>query len=379
MADFHIGRPTWLEIDPQAVVGNFRLAQKLVGDSVAVFPVVKANGYGLGAAPLSQALEAAGAAGLCVALVEEGEELRQAGIKIPLVLFAGLTPGTEQQIIDLDLNPFLYDLEAAHALNRVALSCNKKVTCYVKVDTGMGRMGFANSTFADTMNELQTLDGIHIAGIVSHLACGEDEGLVTSSQINEMQTLLALPKMGKSVGRVNSLANSAGILYHPESHLQWVRPGIMLYGASPAYPRRTFQEDGLAAVVRWLSQIIQIKSVPAGTPLGYGHTFVSKKISKIAQIPVGYGDGYSRHLSNKGHVLIDGQKAPIVGRVCMDLTAVDVSHLPEVKTGALVTLLGRDGSEFIGIEDLAGWMGTIPYEVICNLGKRLPRLYSVSN
>jgi alanine racemase len=368
------GRPTWLEIDPQRVVDNFLLAKKQVGDSVGVFPVVKADCYGLGALPISRALLAAGAPGLCVGLLEEGEELRQGGVTAPIVLFAGLTAGSEQQIIDLNLQPFLYDLERAKELNRAALAANKMVTCYIKIDTGMGRIGFSTDGFYAAIKELYALSGLNIAGVVSHLACGDEDekGEVTSSQISKMQSLLA----SVEVGSFNSLANSAGTLYHPSSHLQWVRPGIMLYGASPAYPRRSFLQDGLVPVVRWLSRIIQVAEFAKGTPLGYGHSFITKKPSKIAQIPVGYGDGYSRQLSNKRYVLIAGKKAPIVGRVCMDLTAVDITDIPDVKTGDLVTLLGGDGGEFISIETMADWLETIPYEVICRLGKRLPRYYS---
>ncbi len=262
----------------------------------------------------------------------------------------------------------------AKSLSRVAEKRGRRVDCYVKFDTGMGRIGFLPDDFTAVMARLRTLSGIRIAGIVSHLACADEEGAATGRQINAMNRLLTMTEASESC---NSLANSAGTLYHHASHLQWVRPGIMLYGASPAHPRRDFRQDGLAPVVRWLTRIIQIRQVPKGTPLGYGHTHVTQRAARIAQIPVGYGDGYSRYLGNRGHVLIAGRKAPIVGRICMDLTAVDITHLPEVATGELVTLLGRDGSEFIGIEDMALWMETIPDEVICGLGKRLPRHYGV--
>jgi alanine racemase len=381
-SSIHVARLTWLEINLQGVVDNFLQGQKIVGEHVKVFPVVKADGYGLGAVPISRALEEAGAPGLCVGLVEEAEELRLGGIKIPIVLFAGLTPGTEQHIIDLDLTPFIFNLDAAKALNQLAVALNKKITCYIKVDSGMGRIGFSQKTFANTIKEIKTMPGLSIAGVVSHLACSDEEqnGEVTNKQIDKMQTLLVIPEVAEVNQGFNSLANSGGIIYHPKSHMQWVRPGIMLYGASPAYPRHNCEEDGLVEVVRWLSRIIQISQVSPGTPLGYGHSYITKKPSKIAQIPVGYGDGYSRRLSNKGYVLIAGKKAPIVGRVCMDITAVDVTDIPEANVGSLVTILGKDGSQQISIEMMASWIDAIPYEIICALGKRLPRYYpQVSN
>jgi alanine racemase len=373
----HIGRPTWLEINPQGVVDNFKVAQKRVGAGVQVYPVVKANGYGLGATVLSQALMEAGAPGLCVGLVEEGRELREAGIDLPLVLFAGLTPGTEREIIQLNIRPFLYDLESAQALNQAALDLNRRVACYIKVDTGMARIGFSHSHLPQVLQQIKTLSALQVLGIVSHLACGDEgeEGRVSLDQIQRMKRLSTLPEVEQLGAHSHSLANSAGTLYHPQSHHNWVRPGIMLYGASPAYPDRSYQEDGLSPVVSWLSQIIQVRKLAPNTPLGYGHTFVTQRASRIAQIPVGYGDGYCRRLGNRAQVLISGHKAPVVGRVCMDLTAVDITDLPEAVVGSRVTLLGRDGAEFIGIEEMASWMETIPYEVICGLGKRLPRYY----
>ncbi|MBF0455768.1 MAG: alanine racemase [Magnetococcales bacterium] len=375
-----VGRPTWLEIDPQGVVANYRLAKQRVGASVAVYPVVKADGYGLGALPLSQALVKAGAKGLCVGLVEEGAQLRQGGISVPLVLFAGLTPGVERLIIDLDLTPFLYDLQTAHSLSREAVACKRQVPCYVKVNTGMGRIGFPPEQLATLLPTLQALPGLQLLGIVSHLACSDEgeEGRVTSTQIRQFNQALTLLKGENSRKYHHSLANSGGTLYHPDSHFDWVRPGIMLYGASPAFPHRNDQEEGLVSVVRWLSRVIQIRSFPAGTPLGYGHTFTTQKKSLIAQIPVGYGDGYARRLGNLAHVLIAGREAPVVGRVCMDLISVDVTDIPTVEVGSLVTLLGEDGTKRITIEDMARWLETIPYEVICALGKRVPRYHSRS-
>lgn len=369
------GRLTWLEISPPRVVANYRRAQRAVGSGTAIFPVVKADGYGLGAIPISRALMEAGAPGLCVGLVEEGAALRAAGIDLPLVLFSGLRPGVESAILELDLWPFLYDFPSARRLHEAALAVGRVVSCFIKVDTGMGRLGFSADTLSETLPALQALSALRPLGLVSHLACGDEGegGQATRRQVARMAAILQQSATWFPEARAHSLANSAGILYHPASHWDWVRPGIMLYGASPAYPQCRAEEEGLVSVVRWVSHILQIRAVPAGTPLGYGHAFVTERNSRIAQIPVGYGDGYLRCLSHRGHMLIRGRKAPVVGRVCMDLTMLDVTDIPEAEVGGRVTLLGEEEGAAISIEEMACWMETIPYEVICLLGRRLPR------
>ncbi|MBF0126029.1 MAG: alanine racemase [Magnetococcales bacterium] len=369
MATPAVGRPTWLEIDLAAIVHNYRVAREAAGARTAVFPVVKANAYGLGAPPIARALAAAGADGLCVALVEEAAELRRAGLELPLVLLSGFFPGLEQTVIDLDLQPVVFELEAVRRLSRLRGPGASPVPVHVKVDTGMGRMGFSSAKIPAVLEELAGLPGIRVASVISHLACADEPTHEANGR--QLSVLLDRPRGPTRY----SLANSAGLLAHPATRLDWTRPGIMIYGASPFFPQRTWREDGLRSVVRWLTRIVSLRAVDTGTPLGYGHEFVTRRPSRIAVVPVGYADGFSRCLKNRAHVLIHGAPAPVVGRISMDLTLVDVTQIPDAVPGGLVTLLGGDGAEFIGIEEMAGWMETIPYEVLCRLGSRLPRLY----
>ncbi len=375
-------RPTWLEIDLAAVVHNFQLAQRTVGQDVRVYPVVKADGYGLGAVAIAQTLAKAGADGFCVAALEEGERLRQAGITLPIVLFTGLIAGPatdlERRIIDANLQPFIFDLESARRLNQAIQASDPPQPIHLKVDTGMARLGLEPTAVPAALAQLAEMSGITVKSIVSHSACADTpQRPETAEQIETLIHLLKHPKIAPWPGQV-SLANSAGILGYPQSHFDWARPGIMLYGASPFFPTRRAAMEGLKRVVRWLSHIIQIRQLPAATPLGYGHDHVTLGPSRIAQLPVGYGDGYSRRLSNRGMVLIHGQRAPIVGRVCMDLIAIDVTNINSAQVGSSVLLLGGDGTASIDIEEMAIWMETIPYEVICRLGARLPRHYTTT-
>ncbi|MBF0294960.1 MAG: alanine racemase [Magnetococcales bacterium] len=359
-------RPTWVEVELDAVVHNFRVARQAAGAS-ALFPVVKANAYGLGALPVARALAAAGADGFCVAMVEEARPLREAGITHPLVILSGFLPGVEQAVIELNLQPVLFEMEAARALSRRCGERAAPVLVHVKVDTGMGRMGFPRAKISAVLEELRSLPGIRVASILSHLARGDE--LAGEESLRQAERLegagdATLPR---------SLANSAGLLGHACTRLAWSRPGIMLYGASPFFPGRTWREDGLRPVVRWLTRVVAVREVEAGTPLGYGHDFVTRRASRIGVLPVGYADGYSRCMQGRAQVLIDGLRAPVVGRISMDLTLVDLTDHAGAGIGALVTLLGEQGEGFIGIEEMAEWMGTIPYEVLCRLGARVPR------
>ncbi|MBF0181150.1 MAG: alanine racemase [Magnetococcales bacterium] len=359
-------RPTWVEVDLDAVAHNFRVARAAAGGS-AVFPVVKANAYGLGATPVARALAAAGADGFCVAMVEEARPLREAGIVHPLVILSGFLPGVEQAVIELNLQPVLFEMEAARALSRLRGGGGAPIPVHVKVDTGMGRMGFPRAKISAVLEELRGLPGIRVASILSHLACGD--ALTGEESLRQAERLewagdAALPR---------SLANSAGLLGHPRTRLAWSRPGIMLYGASPFFPARTWREDGLRPVARWLTRVVAVREVEAGTPLGYGHDFVTRRASRIGVLPVGYADGYSRCMQGLARVLIGGARAPVVGRISMDLTLVDLTDHAGAGIGAPVTLLGEQAGGFIGIEEMAEWMGTIPYEVLCRLGARLPR------
>lgn len=382
------GRPTWLEIELAAVHHNFQVVRRKVGPGVGIFPVIKADGYGLGALPMARRLEEAGANGYCVALVEEARCLRREGVCLPIVLLSGLYEGLERDVVALQLQPFVFDMASLIALSRAAGS--ETVSVFLKVDTGMGRLGFAPKEVAAAVAQIKALPGLALAGMVSHLACADqpdhpanDEQCLCFREVLQQQHPLPPPHSnrtgttgttGMMSGRA-SLANSAALLSRPETHFSWVRPGIMLYGASPFFPANAGRDVGLRSVVRWCTRILQVQNVSAGTAIGYSQTFITRKPARIALLPVGYADGYNRLLSNRAVVLLAGRRVPVVGRVSMDLIAIDSTALPSAGVGHLVTLLGQDGSERIDVEDMASWRQTIPYEVLCDLGRRLPRRY----
>lgn len=376
--DADMGRPTWLEIDLAAVRHNFQLARHKVAPGVGIFPVIKADGYGLGALPIARMLVAAGADGLCVALLEEAEVLRCNGIKLPIVLLSGLSAGQENAVVELQLQPFVFDIHRLAALSRAVGSKSvasgfERLSIFLKVDTGMGRLGLAVAEVAAAVAQTKALPGLRLAGIVSHVACADQpDHPANTRQLQCFKEVLRHSNL--ATGQV-SLANSAALLSRPEMHFAWVRPGIMLYGASPFFPANSGLDLGLRPVVRCCTHIIQVRNVAAGSAVGYSHTFITQRPSRIAVLPVGYADGYNRLLGNSAVVLLAGCRLPVVGRVSMDMIAIDITDLPNIVVGHPVTLLGSDGAESISVEDMAAWRETIPYEVLCNLGKRLPRRY----
>ncbi|MBF0401505.1 MAG: alanine racemase [Magnetococcales bacterium] len=365
-------RPTWLEIDLSAIQHNFTVARQAVSPKVKIFPVIKANGYGLGAWPIAQRLMEAGADGFCVALVKEAEPLRRAGVTLPMVLLSGLTPGMEEAVVGLQLQPFVFDRHTLPALNR-AVGAGRPLPLFLKINTGMGRLGLAITEVEAAITELQPLTGLQLAGLVSHLSCA-DEPNHPENDRQRHRLHQVLTETGLTTSFV-SLANSAALLSRAETHFSWVRPGIMLYGASPFFPTNTGRTIGLRPVVRWLTRILQLSALSAGESVGYSRTFIAQRPSRIAILPVGYADGYNRLLGNQAQVLVAGHRVPVVGRVSMDMIAIDVTELPQVSVGQLVTLLGSEGEEHIDVEEMAAWRGTIPYEVLCNVGERVPRYY----
>ncbi|MBF0426870.1 MAG: alanine racemase [Magnetococcales bacterium] len=368
------GRPDWVEVDLPALVDNFRQVVRRVGEGVRVWPVVKANAYGLGALPVARALQRAGAAGFCVALVEEGEALRAGGVTAPLMLLSGPVAGNVGRVLRIGAEAFLITLDDALALAG-ALPAGQRLRVHLKVDTGMGRLGMDPEQVPQVLSVLDGLPGIKVAGIASHLAVADEvDNPGTLRQIERMKALLAHPEVVWRRLPV-SMANSAGIMAFSEAHFQWVRPGIHLYGGSPFFPAASPAGWEPRPVVRWCTRVIQVRNMAAGTPLGYGHTVVLQRPSRIGQLPVGYADGYPRILSNRAEVIVGGRRVPVLGRVCMDLVTVDLTDCPDVGVGDEVVLLGGHGPLAISLQEMSAWMGTIPYEVLCRLGARVPRRY----
>ena len=367
------GRPTVGEVDLGALEFNYRQIQKRIPAGVKLLAVVKADAYGHGAIPVSYKLEKLGVEYLGVAIPEEGVELRKGGIKTPILVLGGIFEGGVDPFFRFRLTPVLFKKDSLKFFSREAEKRRKKVKVHLKVDTGMGRLGVPFNLWADFLKEAIRFPNIEIEGLLSHFSMMDEEKRYTHSQWKAFQRAVRIAKeMGISCPYLH-MASSAILTAIPAYSANLVRPGIMLYGS---YPSPAFQNlIPLKPVMTLKTRIHFLKSVPPGTRISYGGTFKTKRESLIATLPVGYADGYNRRLSNQGEVLIRGKRAPVVGRVCMDFITVDVTDIPHVSIGDEVILMGRQGKEQINAEEIAEKISSISYEVLCLIGKRVPRVY----
>ena len=373
-----IRRPTQATISLDALEHNVTQIQKSIGNPRKMLAVVKANAYGHGAVRIAQALVDLGVDFLGVATCEEAIELRQASITIPILVLGGFFPGQGIYAHQFDLTPVVYTLETAQELSQFAATSKRTIPIHLKIDTGMGRLGILPSEIPLFIEKLSGLKNIKIEGVLSHLADTNQEnhsGLEFTRRQVEIfnQQIETLIQMGIDP-LYRHLANSAASIDELPDSFNLVRPGIMLYGSYPA--KRFQQKIDLKPVMNLSTKIISLKKVPQGTSISYGRTFTCKRESLIAALPIGYADGYSRALSNRGEVLIRERKAPVVGVVCMDLVMIDVTDIPGVGLGDEAILMGSQGSEVITAEDIAEKMSTISYEFLCGIGPRIPRVYT---
>lgn len=371
-------RPVWAEINLANIVHNFREVRGLVGDKTKIMSVVKANAYGHGAIPVSRALDAAGSNYFGVAIMNEAVELRQAGLKKPLLILGWTPPEDYQRALAEDITLTIYSLEEARELSRISFSRGNRVKVHLKIDTGMGRIGFQdNGQAMEEIKEILPLPGLDVEGIFTHLArADEKDKEYTLHQLERFKGFVSrLESSADYKFRIKHAANSAAVIDHPEVYFDMVRPGIMLYGLEPS-TEVNLGRVSLRQAFSLRAKVSHVKDVPAGFPVSYGGIYVTSGKTRIATIPLGYADGYTRLLTGKGQILFRGQRAPIVGRICMDQLMFDVTELiPEVSKGDMVTLIGKDGNNFISVDEIAGLLGTINYEVTCMISQRVPRVY----
>ena len=358
---------SWIEIDLGALRHNYFQARGRMSSDTRVVGVVKSDAYGHGMIPVARELVACGVHFLAVSKFWEAMELRDAGIGIPILTLLGLEPPEMEEAIRCEIRPAIFRMDHARLLSRASRRLNLPARVHLKVDTGMGRLGVPCDEAASFLDELLSLPGIELEGILSHFAAADEaDKSYCQCQIDRFQDILRmLSERGHSLLYAH-IANSAGLLDLPRAHFELVRPGIMLYGSKPSQDLSRSAE--LRPVMSFKTRIIQLKSVAAGQPIGYGRTYVAEQPSRIATLPVGYDDGYPRRLSNRGQVLVRGKRAPIVGRVSMNMITVDVSRVPEVSEEDEVVLLGAQGEDRITAEEIAELCGTISYEIYCNLG-----------
>ncbi|MEW6388769.1 MAG: alanine racemase [Thermodesulfobacteriota bacterium] len=363
-----------LLIDLGALRHNYLELRRLLAPGVKFLAVVKADAYGHGLIPAARTLAGAGADYLGVASLEEGLALRESGLTLPVLLLMGILPQESPAAVAADLEVVVYRPDVAQALEAAARAQGKKARVHLKVDTGMGRLGLDPAEVLPFLETLKQCPHLEVLGLVSHLAMAEKEDKTyTLKQLGEFVALLGSARFRGFPLPLSHIANSAALAELPEAHFGLVRPGIMLYG-SPADPGRP-PPVALQPVMSLKSQVVQLKHLPPESAISYGCTFVTPDWCRLAVLPVGYCNGYPRLLSNRGEVLIQGQRAPIRGRVCMNLTMVEVSHIPGVAVGEPVTLLGADRDQQLTADDLAAWADTISYEIYCNLGSANPRRY----
>jgi alanine racemase len=373
-----VSTPAWAEISLKALQRNFKALQKLAKSS-EVLPVVKANAYGHGLVPVSKALVKAGAGMLAVAFVQEGVNLRKAGVKIPILV---LTPTLEKEISDLlknRLTPQVSSVEGARKLAGAARKMKiKNVGVHVKIDTGMGRVGVQVDRALGEVEAIRRVPGIRVEAVYTHLATADwtDPKYAWRQITLFRQTTEGLKRRLKGVFHPSThVANSAALMtYYPQSQGTWVRPGIALYGV---YPNSQFKNKvKLTPVMQVRARVLHVKTLRKGESVSYGRTYTARRLIRAATLGIGYADGFLRSLSNKGACLIKGRKAPIIGTVCMDMTMADVSKIPGVRAGDVATIFGKDGKAFLPVEAQAAKAGTISYELLCAVGERVRRVYT---
>ena len=367
-------RPTVATVDLGRLATNLIKVKARIGSAADVIAVVKADAYGHGVVPVARELSRLGIWGFGVATVEEGIELRAAGIKLPILVMGAAFGSQHRTTVQHRLTPVIGDASDLERFAAVVRRRRSPLDLHIKVDTGMARLGLMPSVLEATLKRLARHPTLRINGLMTHLACADvpDDG-VTRRQLDLFSRSLDMARtvLGRPV--LAHAANSAACLRFPSSRFDLVRPGIALYGVSPG---ETVPQLGLEPVMGFLTRINAIRHLEAGAPVGYGGTFVTRRPSRIATIPVGYADGYPRALSNRAHVVVRGRLAPLVGSVCMDLSMVDVSEIEGAAVGDLVTLIGAEGDSSVSVETLAEMAGTIPYEILCGISKRVPRIYS---
>ncbi|MCI8303351.1 MAG: alanine racemase [Lawsonibacter sp.] len=362
---------TWAEVDLDALAHNCRLLRELAPDA-GFLGLVKANAYGHGSVPVGRKLQELGVEMLAVACLDEAVELRRGGITIPILCLGQTPPELASELLEYNVTQTVGDLETGKALSAAAEAAGKTLKIHVKVDTGMGRLGFLwgdppTAGAARDIIVLSALPGLEVEGIFTHFANADGSGTYTELQRSRFRDALQVLEDCGIRFKICHCAASAAVLNYPETHLNMIRPGIVLYGCMPD---PSVKNPGLRAVMTVKSRVAAVRDLPAGSCISYGCTAELKRDSRVAVLPIGYGDGLPRALSNKLEVRIGDKLCPVVGRVCMDMCMADVTDLPGVRPGDVAEVYGP------GLTDRAAALaGTIPYELLCQLTARVPRVY----
>ncbi len=364
---------TWVEVDLDRFHGNLRAVRALIGSQREVLLVAKADAYGHGAREMAAAAESVGVTQLGVATLHEGLQLRLAGCTLPIVALSPLLDAEIEDAVANGIDPTVAEEPFARELSAAAVRAQRPVRFHVEIDTGMGRIGVREERAEEFIALVSGLPGLRLASVYTHFPDADADDLTYArEQAARFAAIIArLEARGLRPPRVHA-ANSAATVNLPEARFDWVRVGLVAYGVHPPHD---LAQPPVAPVMSLRSRLVQVRDLPAGVSISYSRTYVTKRPSRIGVVPVGYGHGYSWLLSNRGAMLLAGRRVPIVGRVTMDLTMVDVTDVPSAAVGDEVVLFGEQRGASIPVEEFAGWSETLPYEVMCTLGKRVPRLY----
>ncbi len=366
----------WAEISLDRLIGNYRIVRDAVGGA-KIMAAIKADAYGHGAIEVARVLESEGIHMFGVAGIEEGIELREAGIKSKILVLSPILYDQIGATIEYDIIPTVSEFGFLRIVEEKARELGRPYLVHVEIDTGMTRTGFPLHEAQRAIQKIADSPHVKIDGIFSHFPLADGNGAFTPKQMEKFKEIIeGLRTENFDIGSVH-LANSSGIFKWPDSHYNLVRPGIALYGLRSS-PDISYGDD-FKPVMALKSRVVNVREVDSHTPISYGHTYKTKRRSRIATVSVGYGDGYPRLLSNKGEVLINSQRAPIVGAVCMDLIMVDTTGMPDVQVGDIVTLFGKDGNQEISVEQCAAQANTIVYEITCGIGPRVARVFKMND
>jgi len=367
-------RPTWAEIDLKAVGHNLNRIRKLVDKNVGIMTVVKANAYGHGICRISKVLVKSGINYLGVATVDEALKLRDAGIKVPVLVMGSVLKDEAEAAIKRGITLTLCDRRLLRDISAIAVKTKRRPRVHVKIDTGMGRIGVWHEEAFEFIKSVYKDKNMELEGVYTHFSSAGRDKSFTRSQIKYFENLLSRLEKENIPVKYKHAANSIAACNWKRAHMNLVRPGILVYGI---YPKESFRRRfKLKPVMKLKTRIVYLKNTPAGRSISYGRTYVTKKPTKIATIPIGYADGYGRILSNKAKALVKGKFARVVGIVTMDQALLDVGHIKNVKIGDEAVLIGSQGNAKIPVEKVAKLAGTIPYEIVSGITDRVPRIYT---
>lgn len=377
MFDINKVRPAWVEINLDNLAHNMKEVRRLAKPDALVTAVIKADGYGHGATKIAKTLLENGADRFAVAVIDEAIELRNAEVSVPILVLGYTSPQRAEEVLQYNIEQTVYSLEVAEALSKEASRVNKIAKIHIKIDSGMGRIGLqSNMETIEIIKKIHNMPNIVIEGIFTHFAVADEvDKTYTNSQFEKFSWVCnELEKVGIHI-KLKHCGNSATIIDLPQMHENMVRAGIILYGLAPSNDVE-LQKLALRQVMSLKARVTHVKEISEGQSVSYGRRFIASKPSKIASLPLGYADGYTRLLSGKAEALIKGIRVPVIGRICMDQCMIEVTGIEDVNVGDEVVLFGEQGQNFISIDELAEKLGTINYEIVCMIARRVPRVYT---